>query len=126
MSIHFLFSFIWIGQDLESVMMLFDTLSESQNVTFCETTLDGRTPLHLTIAEGRGSLLNYLLTKTNAAGINVQNSLGVTPIILALQLHLVPVVHSLIDHRVDLFIQTHLGENTLSLAKELNNEEVFQ
>ena len=107
-------------------MMLFDTLSESQNVTFCETTLDGRTPLHLTIAEGRGSLLNYLLTKTNAAGINVQNSLGVTPIILALQLHLVPVVHSLIDHRVDLFIQTHLGENTLSLAKELNNEEVFQ
>jgi ankyrin repeat protein len=123
--IHDCFAFVWIDQDLEAVAQFFDSLCQLQSVTFNETTSDGRTPLHLTIGEGRGCLVDYLLKKSGI-GINIQNSLGVTPLMLSLQLHLVTVSHKLLDHGADVFIQTNFGESTLSVAKEINNDELLR
>jgi ankyrin repeat protein len=123
-AMHALFQVLWAENDIPYVVRFLETLSSSEKVTFSEPTDDGMTPLHLNIMDGRGCLIDFLLSKK--VNLDFQNQKGATPIMIALRLNQIEAAMKLMDNGADLFVKTNKGDDALSAAKDLRNEEVYQ
>mmetsp|Transcript_20679 Transcript_20679/g.28552 ORF Transcript_20679/g.28552 Transcript_20679/m.28552 type:complete len:959 (+) Transcript_20679:929-3805(+) len=122
---HELFRLCWTEDDLSRVTEFLEKVSVAQpNITFNETTTDQQSLLQSTILHSRGLLVPFLLSK--GVNLDLPDVNGMTPFLLALTLHMKEVTILLMEAGADLFLRSINGEDSLTLAGELGDEQLYQ
>lgn len=84
---------------------------------------DGNTPIHIAI-NCKASYEKIVLLQSLGYPVNRRNSLGVTPLTLAVKNNQIDIAKALIENGADPFLTDNLGDCAVSLAIE-NNPEVL-
>mmetsp|Transcript_6403 Transcript_6403/g.19413 ORF Transcript_6403/g.19413 Transcript_6403/m.19413 type:complete len:1200 (-) Transcript_6403:166-3765(-) len=83
----------------------------------------GNTFLHYAVQGGASSLVPYLLKQN--INVNYPNSMGITPLLVAIWQRDIPVVKQLLEYGADLWAKSKKGESALVAAKESQSEEMY-
>jgi ankyrin repeat protein len=123
--LHEIFSIRWEESDCPKVIFFLDKLITHQPaITFNERTNAGQTPLLLNITHSNGTLVPYLLR--HKVNLDTQNGKGYSALLVALEKNMTNTANLLLESGADMFLRTSSGCSALSLAKVLQNEELYQ
>ena len=120
---HEIFSISWEESQLSKVEeFLHILLSKQPTVTLNEVTGERDSPLHLSITHSQGRLVPFLLSM--GVNVNLQNAKGYSPLLSALELGMIQVAHQLMSAGADMFLRTKNGQDALTFAQRLQNDDV--